>query len=70
MHIENTLYRMLHKKKNIDATLAEHPKFKNKKIFVRGILATSIKWRSTSKIQDSMVHQKFPEIFFFHLESE
>ena len=30
LHIENKKYRVLHKEKNIDASLAEHPKFKNK----------------------------------------
>ena len=29
-HIENTKYRVLHKKKNIDASVKEHTKFKNK----------------------------------------
>ena len=29
-HIENTKYRVLHKKKNIDASFKEHTKFKNK----------------------------------------
>ena len=30
LQIENTKYRVLHKKKNIDASFAEHAKFKNK----------------------------------------
>ena len=30
--IENTKYRVLHKKKNVDASFAEHPKFKNRSV--------------------------------------
>ena len=30
LHMENAKYRMLHKRKNIDASFAEHTKFKNK----------------------------------------
>ena len=32
LHIEKTKYRVIHKKKNIDASFAEHAKFKSKQV--------------------------------------
>ena len=43
LHIENTIYRVLQKTKNIDASFAESPQIQEQLSFEHGIWATSVK---------------------------
>ena len=52
MHIENIIYRVLRKQKNIDASFTELPEIQQQVSFEYGTWATIVKWKSTDKIQD------------------
>ena len=57
LHSENTLYSVLHKKKNIECFFRGAPKIQGQISFEHGIWATSVK--STSKIQDIFYFENY-----------